>query len=204
MTPPASKRDRILDAAIVEFAEHGFGGATWRAVADRAGVTQGLIRFHFEDKEGLWRAAFRRAHERRVDGMPPPAALPGEGPPDPALVAAWARAFTVHLAQHPDQARMLVQEGAAGSERMAWAAEETLRDAHDDFLEGVEVLQRHGWFAGFAPREVLYLLVGAAQYVFLVPAEVEAMTGEDARSRAYADRHAEAVVRLFMAHAPQG
>ena len=201
--PAGSRRERILEAAISEFAERGFEGATWRAIAARAGVTQGLIRFYFDDKEGLWRAAFRQAHERRMDGMPPPVALPGAGEPSGAAVADWARAFTVHLARHPEQARMLVREGQLGSERMAWAAEESLRQAHAEFLEGVEVLRSHGWFEGLSPRHVLYLLVGAAQYVFLVPGEVAQVSGEDATSDAYVDAHAEAVVRLFMAHAPR-
>ena len=192
-----------MEAAIFEFAERGFEGATWRGVADRAGVAQGLIRFYFDDKEGLWRAAFRLAAERRMGGMPPPAALPGQGAPDPDIVAAWAHAFAVHVARHPDQARMIVREGAVGSERMAWAAEETLRTSHAEFLEGVEVLKSHGWFEGLTARHVLYLLVGAAQYVFLVPGEVAAVTGEDATSDAYIGAHADAVVRLFMAHAPR-
>lgn len=202
--PAGSRRERILEAAILEFAERGFEGATWRGVADRAGVAQGLIRFYFDDKEGLWRAAFRLATERRLHGMPPPAALPGQGAPDPVVVAEWARAFAVHVARHPQQARMVVREGAVGSERMAWAAEVSLREGQEAFLEGVEVLKSHGWFEGLAPAQVLYLLVGAAQYVFLIPGEVAALMGEDATSDAYIQRHADAVVRLFMAHAPSG
>ena len=204
VVPAGSRRERILEAAILEFAERGFEGATWRGVAERAGVAQGLIRFYFDDKEGLWRAAFRLAAARRLDGMPPPAALPGQGPPDPDVVAAWAHAFAVHVARHPDQARMIVREGATGSERMAWAAEEALREGQAEFLEGVEVLKSHGWFEGISAQHVLYLLVGAAQYVFLVPGEVAEVTGEDAGAEAYIDAHADAVVRLFMAHAPRG
>ena len=200
--PAGARRERILEAAITEFAERGFEGTTWRAVAERAGVTQGLIRFYFDDKEGLWRAAFRRAHERRLDGMPPPAALPGQGAPDREAVAAWAHAYAVHVARFPQEARMLVREGEMGSERMVWAADEVLRAAQGEFLEGVEVLQSHGWFAGFAPLQVLYLLAGAAQYVFLVPGEVAAVAGDDPTTDAYVHAHADAVVRLFMAHAP--
>ncbi|MGP3921032.1 TetR/AcrR family transcriptional regulator [Nonomuraea sp. 10N515B] len=46
-------RARIRDAALVEFAERGFKGATMKAVADAAGVSVGLVQHHFGSKEGL-------------------------------------------------------------------------------------------------------------------------------------------------------
>lgn len=49
-------RARIRDAALEEFAEHGFGGATVRGVAAAAGVSPGLVLHHFGSKEGLRQA----------------------------------------------------------------------------------------------------------------------------------------------------
>jgi TetR/AcrR family transcriptional regulator, regulator of cefoperazone and chloramphenicol sensitivity len=46
-------RARIRDAAIDLFAEHGVEGATIRDIAQRAGVSSGLLRHHFGSKEGL-------------------------------------------------------------------------------------------------------------------------------------------------------
>ncbi|RZU51792.1 TetR family transcriptional regulator [Krasilnikovia cinnamomea] len=46
-------RARIRDAAIDLFAEHGFAAATVRDIAQRAGVSSGLLRHHFGSKEGL-------------------------------------------------------------------------------------------------------------------------------------------------------
>jgi AcrR family transcriptional regulator len=43
----------ILDAAAVEFAEHGFAGTTTTAVAARAGVPIGSLYQWFDDKEAL-------------------------------------------------------------------------------------------------------------------------------------------------------
>lgn len=45
-------RARLLDAAIECFAAHGFDESL-RAIADRAGVTAGLVRHHFGSKEQL-------------------------------------------------------------------------------------------------------------------------------------------------------
>lgn len=64
MTESARRLDRgsaqeaILDAAELVFAEHGYDGASTRAIAERAGVNQALIHYHFRTKEQLFEAAF--------------------------------------------------------------------------------------------------------------------------------------------------
>ena len=47
-------RDRILAAAIEEFAESGYDGATMRAIAARAGVDSALVHHHFGTKADLF------------------------------------------------------------------------------------------------------------------------------------------------------
>jgi AcrR family transcriptional regulator len=49
-------RDAILEAARTEFARAGFHGAKMRDIAQRAGVSQGLLHHHFKGKDGLWSA----------------------------------------------------------------------------------------------------------------------------------------------------
>jgi AcrR family transcriptional regulator len=46
-------RDRILRAAVRLFSRRGFDGTSVRAIADAAGVAQGLLYAHFDSKEGL-------------------------------------------------------------------------------------------------------------------------------------------------------
>lgn len=58
---------RILDAAAESFGEQGFRGASMSAVAKAAGVSKGLLHYHFKNKEELLleaqRVAFRRIHD---------------------------------------------------------------------------------------------------------------------------------------------
>jgi AcrR family transcriptional regulator len=46
-------RTRILAAAIEEIAEHGLGGARTRSIAERAGVNNALVHYHFQTREDL-------------------------------------------------------------------------------------------------------------------------------------------------------
>ena len=58
------RRDDLIAAALDLVAEGGIPGATVRAIADRAGVTPGLIRHYFSSKEDLTRVAYHRLMER--------------------------------------------------------------------------------------------------------------------------------------------
>lgn len=53
------RRDQLIAAALEIIAESGPDSATVRAIAARAGVTQGLIRHYFSTKEELTRAAYQ-------------------------------------------------------------------------------------------------------------------------------------------------
>ena len=53
-------RDRILDAAELEFQRHGVSRTSLQNIARAAGVTRGAIYWHFEDKAHLFDAMLKR------------------------------------------------------------------------------------------------------------------------------------------------
>jgi TetR/AcrR family transcriptional regulator len=66
---PERTRRRILDAATVEFARHGLGGARIDRIARRAGANKRMLYYYFGDKDGLFLAALegRYAHIREAE-----------------------------------------------------------------------------------------------------------------------------------------
>jgi AcrR family transcriptional regulator len=58
-----ASRERLLAAAIRLFARQGYASTPVRAIAEEAGVAQGLLYSHFRGKEDLLRALFRRSME---------------------------------------------------------------------------------------------------------------------------------------------
>ena len=103
----AATRQRILDAALVEFAANGLAGARVDEIAARAGANKRMLYAHFGSKEELWlvvleRAyAAKRAEERavEVEGLPPMQAMV-------RLVAFNLR----YTARHPEFVALLNQE----------------------------------------------------------------------------------------------
>jgi TetR/AcrR family transcriptional regulator, transcriptional repressor of bet genes len=60
------RRDSLIAAALELIAAGGAGAATVRAIAERAGVTPGLIRHYFASKDDLTRASYLALMERMV------------------------------------------------------------------------------------------------------------------------------------------
>lgn len=49
-----SSEEKVLSAAMEEFAEHGYAGARVDLIADKAKVNKGMIYYHFKSKEELY------------------------------------------------------------------------------------------------------------------------------------------------------
>lgn len=79
----AATRQRILDAALAEFAAHGLAGARVDEIAARAGANKRMLYAHFGAKDDLWLTvlehayAAKRAEERALDveGLEPAEAM---------------------------------------------------------------------------------------------------------------------------------
>ena len=59
--------EKILSAAVAEFARHGFTKTTVRGIAAAAEVSPGLIIHHFGSKDGLRSACDQHVFERIAD-----------------------------------------------------------------------------------------------------------------------------------------
>lgn len=70
-------RARLLEAAILCFADKGFEGTGIREIAQLAQANSALVQYHFGGKEGLYLAALRHVFEsgaHRVEELPAPPA----------------------------------------------------------------------------------------------------------------------------------
>jgi AcrR family transcriptional regulator len=101
-----ARRAALIAAALDCVAEGGLAEATVRAIALRAGVTQGLIRHYFPSKDDLIAAAYQSLMDRLSGEAEAAIAEAGEDPAarlaafvrgalgsaatDPRLLAAWA------------------------------------------------------------------------------------------------------------------
>jgi AcrR family transcriptional regulator len=63
---PADKRQRVIDAAIDEFAENSFSNAAVNRIVDAAGIAKGSYYQYFTDKEDLFRFLLEVMAEKKM------------------------------------------------------------------------------------------------------------------------------------------
>jgi AcrR family transcriptional regulator len=84
MTPPAlspDSRTRLIESAIIHFADKGFDGAGIREIAKSANANSALVTYHFCGKEGLYLEALRAIFSRKPSPVVGLAAIPPAGSP---------------------------------------------------------------------------------------------------------------------------
>jgi len=67
--PTMDTRHRLLEAAILVFAEKGFDGAGIREIATKAKANSALVQYYFGNKEGLYTAALKFLFEQGPDAV---------------------------------------------------------------------------------------------------------------------------------------
>jgi AcrR family transcriptional regulator len=59
--------DRIIDAALIEFTEHGIAGARLDQIVRRAGVSRQLFYYYFKSKEEIYEHILEAAAEKSIN-----------------------------------------------------------------------------------------------------------------------------------------
>jgi TetR/AcrR family transcriptional regulator len=195
----AEQRDathqRIVDAAVSAFAEQGFGASSTRDIAARAGVTQGLVTYHFESKDALWRAAADQIFGQLGGSLPvrPRRATRAERRTG---ARAAIRAFVHFAARHPELFHFMVDAGRHDDDRMRWLVETHLEPRFSD-LAGYGSADGIMSGRGLAPHSY-YALLGAGSLIFAIAPECRALTGVDPTTAGAIERHAELMAKLFV------
>lgn len=99
-------RQRILDAALELFAEHGSEGTSLQQVADRVGLHKSTLFHHFKSKEELAQEVFRGLGERLLKRLEP---ILAEDPPRFESLLAALDASVEHFAEEPAAGRLLMR-----------------------------------------------------------------------------------------------
>lgn len=68
---PPRREELILAAALTEFADKGYAGASVQAIASRAGVAKGLVFHHFSTKKQLYLNVLNKAYRDLMTEVTP-------------------------------------------------------------------------------------------------------------------------------------
>jgi AcrR family transcriptional regulator len=198
-------REALLDAALQEFAAHGFEGASTRAIAKRAGTHQPQINYHFDSKDELWRAAVDHLFARLDANLA--AHLPtGDLTTTPSTREGFAdliRAAVRAVAALPELNRIMVQEATIDSSRLEWIVDHHTQARYRTITGAWRTLREAGEVPDIDDTVLYYSLIGAASLAYVNAPEARRLLGRDPVDHRFVEAHAEALVNAFLGPAPR-
>ena len=163
---PERTRARILEAARIEFARRGLGGARVDQITARAGSNKRMIYYYFGNKEALFLAALESAYEhiRKAELSLKLADLdPAEG------MRRLVRFTWEYYLAHPEFITLLNSENLHRARLLKKSKK--IRALHSPLVAMLEGLLERGQSAGVFRRGVdpvqLYISIAALGYFYL-------------------------------------
>ncbi|GGA68711.1 TetR family transcriptional regulator [Pseudoclavibacter endophyticus] len=198
-----STEARILDSAIIEFAQRGFAGARVQAIADDARANIRMIYHYFQSKEGLFRAVMHEVSRRRAAELREMMSTP------PTTLEELAVIFFDSYSRQPLGTRLLQWEALEfdRSDKAdaddSWVNAEERSRAATERVELIRRMQAAGHLDAEIDPESLYVaLVGIALSPLVFPALVGSATGQHGSDPEFRERYRRTIATLANQIAP--
>ena len=163
---PARTRSKILDAATVEFARYGLGGARVDRIAERAGANKRMLYYYYGSKEELFLAALEEsyAHIRSAERSLALEHL------DPREALKRLVEFTwKYFLEHPEFMTLLNSENLHKGRHVKNS--KRVRDMHSTLVETLRTVLHKGEAQGLFRKGVdpvqLYISIAGEGYFYL-------------------------------------
>lgn len=150
----------IAEAALHEFAAHGYEGARIADIAKRANVVTPAVNYHFKHKLDLWKAAvdysFRdydtltRSFQSDLKDLDPL-----------SMFKVIVRRYTTIAFENPGRIRIIMLEGLRDNERSRWLIEKHLLPSHQESKALFDKLSESGTIKPYSGLILLSMLGGA-------------------------------------------
>ncbi|SDP97610.1 TetR/AcrR family transcriptional regulator [Lentzea jiangxiensis] len=188
-----ARRSQIVAATIATIAEIGYAKASFVRIAQRAGISPGLITYHFAKREELMKQVVLTVHDSMDQAL---TARTENADGYVSALRALVEGFVHYCAEHPAELVAIGQIADAARDAEAartWSEEQnarTLTELEDMFREG----QRAGELREFSPRVMAVTVLAAME---AAPAELWARPDTDVSE--YARELADLVERAVRA-----
>jgi AcrR family transcriptional regulator len=175
-------RTAILNAAIAEFAQRGFEGASIRAIADRLGLQHPLVTYHYPTKDMLWRAAAEHAFAQIRTGWDISAPEGSDLPPLARLREEYGTLFRYTVA-FPEFHRFMRQEALTNNPRLKWVAETVLAPLLGRLIPQIVAAQKMGLLPRVDPILFHYMMVSLTATLSGFGPEMQITSGLSSKDR---------------------
>lgn len=169
-------RQKILDAARIEFHRAGFDGARMQDIADVAGINKALLHYYFKSKDELFEAVFRESF--RTHFQPIIEAMQLDLPLE-EKVTRFVNAYISTIQIHPYIPGFVIHELNRNPQRMADFAVSMNRNAVGGFLRQLQDGMDEGRYRVMDPRQAMVTLLSMMLFPFIAAPVVKGMFNLD-------------------------
>ena len=189
-------QEKILSAAFKAFAESGYDGVSVNKIAERAGVPQPLLVYHFPSKDALWVASIDGALDQFMKRLLQE--LEAKSNLDPATrLSLIFREFVRYSATVPALLEIMIDANKRHGTNLTKVVENRLRPVYERLRVLIEAAQETGAIPAGDPGLIYYSLVAVASTPFSLNREFGQLTGRDLLAPEMVEAQADLLVRLF-------
>jgi AcrR family transcriptional regulator len=197
---PAQTRPAILEAAVLEFTQKGYGGARINEIAKRSGANKRMIYHYFGDKEALYLAALESVYES-IRAAEAELQLASR---DPLAAMRELTRFTWrYFLAHPEFLSMLATENLLKAHNLKRSTR--ILEMHSPLVATLAEVLRRGAKEGKLRRGVdpvrLYITIASLGYFYLSNRHtLSAIFRRDLAAREELDAWGEHIVEVVLAY----
>jgi AcrR family transcriptional regulator len=190
-TSKNESKDRILEKATGEFAEHGFEGARMDRIADRAEVNKATIYYHYENKLELYQAVIIQP----LDAIGSELETPPDSDDAADRLRHWMKFIVSRIRSHPGVAQLLLREIVDGGDRLSEDIRTIVQSVWGNFRKLLEECRTFESGSEYPLSNVQRSIVGSVLLNSLETPFFERMTGENTEADSIPD---EQLVELIL------
>ena len=172
-------------------------GLPGKIIAEKAGIANSLMNYHFESKDDLWKQCVmqlgKRLEKRNAEVQAYFKDLHGI-----AALKAYTRQFIYFSAEHPEFYKVIFHEMCTQTDRADWLVETILRPLHDVF-GGSQVSKASGKeeFRGIPSANISSIIIGASNVFFIHAFQMKKMYNTDPFEKDEIEKHADIVLDIL-------
>jgi TetR/AcrR family fatty acid metabolism transcriptional regulator len=154
-----ARRAQIVAAAIDTIAEAGYAGASFARIAQRLGISRGLISYHFEGKDDLITQVVHQAAEQAKAYIRPRILAESTGP---GMLRAYIESNLTFMGEHRNNVIAMIEIARSAEGRRIFYGDADVVDAVGALEHVLSGLQAAGQFRPDFDPHVMAIAIRAA------------------------------------------
>ncbi|ANT60622.1 TetR family transcriptional regulator [Salipiger sp. CCB-MM3] len=191
-------RRKIMEAALDEFSQNGFRGATLDRIAEAAGMSKPNLIYYFDSKEAIHVALLNALMTEWLD---PLREMDPEGEPMEEILGYVRRKMEMSR-QYPRESRLFATEIIQGAPRMLPHLQSDLKPLFDEKCALIAGWMESGKLARQDPQQLIMSIWALTQHFADFDTQVRVLVPDEEPGWAAANTHVETVFRKILA--PEG